>query len=147
MNKITVFGNYPLFLNASADGYKCQFVDTSEGEPFTALSIRSKADIIAMDEVISYFAAKGRVLIVCSHLKSRCDEGFINTRRNGFHSLSARQTRFLIAFMRNSLPKGVCLDLGISRSSYYRLVDELLSELSLRDVRQLRMWALYHLCI
>lgn len=139
MNKITVFGNYSLFLNASADGHKCRFVELPDAEPVTVISIRSKADIISMGQLISYFARHCRVMIVCSHIRSRGDGG------GGFHSLSARHTRFLIAFMRNSMPKGVCIDIGISRSTYYRMIDELLDFLALRDVSQLRMWALYHL--
>lgn len=139
MTKITVFGNYSLYLNALSDGYKCNFAESDES--FTLLNVRAKSDIIALKETIAYFNSKGKVKILCRRKKERSDE----THRGAY--LSSRHTRFLLAYMKNPLPKGVCIDVGISRSTYYRMLEEVLETLSLRSGEQLRMWGLYHLSV
>lgn len=117
-----------------------------EGELVSALCLSSRSELALLSNTLHDLLREGDVLLVINHSKERsCDKwlaketGYLNPK------LTDKENDFLLALLLNDSVKNVCIDLKLSKPTYYARKNALLSRLKLKDEEELRQWALTHL--
>ena len=151
MKKVFAVENVRLKAMAEEMGFRCELISAESPALKDSLIIR-----IRRQSDFSYFeplkeALTGRVRLiyiifnpVADDEVKECTKGYF-VKSAKLPVLTVKEHSFLTALMRNSLAKGVCIDLGITRATYASYKKNLLFKLGLRNVEELRLWALINI--
>ena len=56
-----------------------------------------------------------------------------------------KENAFMYALIRNTMTKGVCIDLNITRATYSTYCKKLCTKVGAKDVFELKLWALLNI--
>lgn len=144
MIRFHVFSNPMLKARIERDGYKCMLMESVEPRlrDAVAVTIRRPGEFERLHSYLNRLSDE-HVVYVLLHPVCESMDGCIARRA----ALTSSDNEFLSHLILDDCVKRSCMDLGISKSGYYKMVKKLLGKLNLKSVEQLKAWALLHLSV
>ena len=146
MTKFYVFSNLRAKEMIEAAGYRCVMLESQEErlKRTVALQIRRENDI----EIISGFVnALSRTYCVYLIFMPQERKGCELVSNPDGRYLTGRETEFIRHVLNDDVVKKTCIEMGLSRSGYYKMLKKILGRLNLKTAEQLHSWALLHLSV
>ncbi len=146
MTKFYVFSNSKAREMIESAGYRCVMLESCSDslKRTVALRIRREKDIECVESFVNRLSE-----IFCVYLifmpPERNNHEIVSRPEGCF--LSAKETAFITHVLNDDVVKKTCMELGLSRSGYYKMLKKILGRLNLKSAGQLRHWALLHLSV
>ena len=146
MTKFYVFSNLKAKEMIEAAGYRCVMLESQEErlKRTVALQIRRENDIENISGFVNTLSSTYCVYLI--FMPQEMKECELVSDPDGRY-LTGRETEFITHVLNDDVVKKTCIEMGLSRSGYYKMLKKILGRLNLKTAEQLHSWALLHLSV
>lgn len=150
MRKVYVINDFNLKKKVEELGYRCEVMESNieDYDKAIIVKIRNPSEYMFYEKLKEHFKNKNKIL----YIVFSPEVGYVSERPKGYYvkvahstDFTEKESAFMYALMRNTMTKGVCIDLNITRATYSSYCKKLCTKVGAKDVFELKLWALLNI--
>ena len=146
MRKVYVINDFNLKKKVEELGYRCEVMESNieDYDKAIIVKIRNPSEYMFYEKLKEHFKNKNKIL----YIVFSPEVGYVSERPKGYYvkvahstDFTEKESAFMYALMRNTMTKGVCIDLNITRATYSSYCKKLCLKIGVKNATELRRWA------
>ena len=150
MRKVYVINDFNLKKKVEELGYRCEVMESNieDYDKAIIVKIRNPSEYMFYEKLKEHFRNRNKILYIVFSPEVEC----VSEKPKGYYmkvsnniNFTDKENAFMYALMRNTMTKGVCIDLNITRATYSSYCKKLCTKVGAKDVFELKLWALLNI--